>query len=403
MAFALSTCILFLGFLSITAAKVYQPTPVAIHFVENADPNNLMHLRAGLANVRTGSGIAKIAIIGNSKTAGFVGKRQTSFPSYFAARLNAIGIPASTQSVWGNANWGGKQGLANSSLVDYTNEYNAQLTWSSLKNWSAYGINGVQYGTLGGSLISTMGAGGTMSFVPTRTIDQCDVYHVTSPGNGSFAWNFNSDASSVVDSNDVATTFSKVVVRATPSSSNILNISWVSGGNVYFTAIACRQSTSPTVEVYNMGWGASTTTDQYQTTKVWNVPNALRGVAPNLTIIALDTNDYTPGYGPIPLRNYRANLQALITASLKTGDCAIVTEIPSAPSRQSYAVQNQYHAVEHAIAAENNCILFDITNRWGGTYDTMNAFGWYSDNTHGTAEAYSDQGSWMADALMAVN
>jgi hypothetical protein len=388
----------------VAADKFPRPMPRAgsTLWIENADPNNLRHFRAALANVRTGAGIAKIAFIGNSKTAGFIGRRQTSFPSYFAARLNAIGVPATIQSVWGNANYGGGQGLASSTLAGYTSEYNSQLAWSNLTNWSAFGSNGVQYGSLGGSLIAATGSGGTMSFSPAGMIDQCDIYYVAGPGNGSFTWNFNGGQSTTINSNETSTIFTSITISTTAGSSNVLNIAWASGGNIYISAIACRLSSSPSIEVYNMGWGASTTTDQYLTDKAWNVPNALPVVAPSLTVIAMDTNDYTPSYGPIALRTYRANLQGLIAAALQTGDCAIVTEVPSKPSRQSYAIQNQYHAAEHALAARSGCVLFDITNRWGA-YEAMNAVEWYSDNTHGTPAAYSDQGEWIADALMAIN
>lgn len=374
-------------------------------WLQNADSNNLRHWRACLAKVRTAAGSCKVAIIGNSKTAGYVtAGYQQSYPAYFAKRLNAIGVPALYTSWFGNQNYGGDAGGSGSTIVGYTAGFNAAMTWSNTSGWAVYTTTG----TPGGYAPYATTAAGTMSFnlatqAPGQNIDQCDVYTYAAPGSGTLNVNFDGGTNTAINEN-ATSALVKTTLTATAATNHVVNVAWASGGNAYIAAIVCRLSTASNVEVYNMGWGASTTAKWVDASKPWAPAAALPNTyQPDITIIPLDTNDYTSSYN-ISLSQYQTNLQTIITNAKTTGDCVVVAEIPSSSGRAAYPVQNQYHAVEQSLAAANGCLFVDVTDRWGGAYEPMNAFGWYeADGVHAKAAAYSDEGSWLADVLATLN
>lgn len=165
----------------------------------------------------------------------------------------------------------------------------------------------------------------------------------------------------------------------------------------------CRKKNSLSIEIFNWGWGASTTVNQADESAVWTPINMLPRVKPDLTFIALDTNDYTPAYGPVPFKLYRENLSSLARAAHHSGECVIVTEIPSSPERQMYQVQNFYHDIQKQVADAQSCGLLDISRYWSYQYEPMAKKGWYMDTTHGTSAAYEYQGKLAAQWLLSLN
>lgn len=77
----------------------------------------------------------------------------------------------------------------------------------------------------------------------------------------------------------------------------------------------------------------------------------------------------------------------------------MVSEYPSAITRQTLAIQQQYWEVERSLAAANNCLYLNTPPRVGGSYETAPA-GYYFDDTHLKAAGYQPQGEWFADQLM---
>lgn len=391
--------------LALTPAQHLAMRPTIPVRVENATPANLVHWRAALAAVRNGTGTAPVAFIGNSKTVGFNVTRAVSWPYAFCDELNRLGVPCSDDAFFGNDGFGGSGtgGGAGDTLTGYS-AHNPQVTWPSGQNgWLCHSFTS-STGTLGGCLmeVQTIATSGVnLHFDPTDTIDQCDIYHVKNAGVGSLFYNFNGVSPVTVDDSGTPAAVIKSTITTTASNANSLHIGWIGGsGSVFPIGAVCRLTTRKTVEVLDMAWGGSTTTDWVATGKVWSPTTAIASLAPVLTVISYVTNDYTPAYGPVALNTYTTNLQTIITTAKLTGDCAIVTEVPSASSRQTYVIQSQYAAVEHALAALNGCLLIDIGLVWRNAYEPMNVRGWYTDVTHMTAAGYRYEGQLVANALM---
>lgn len=386
-------------------ARAQQTDQGTLPFTQGAIAANLPTWLPALAQVKAGTGSAVVACGGNSKSEGFTGTRQQSVCHYICAQMVTSGVPCTDQSFFGNGGYGGAMntsavGGMGDTITGYTAGHNSQLTWGTIADWQCGSFsNG---GTLGGCLLEGFQNTSNMTFAPGGTIDQCDVYHAAGSGNGTISIDFNGGTATTVNDNTTAAVV-KTTVNTTAGTSKLLNIHRVSGGSIFVIGAVCRNSTVAHVEMDAIGWGASTTTNQNQTLAPYDVVLALPALQPALTIwIGADTNDYTPSYGPVSLSTYLANQQALFAAAKSTGDVLEVTEIPSAPSRQTYAIQNQYHAVEYQVASQFHAPLFDMTREWWSNYDQPNALGWYADTTHGTAAAYNIEGTLIAKTLLAI-
>jgi len=389
----LSCCVV--GFGNAIAAKQSIST-----LQSNGSPSTrikLKHLRAALDRSSPSRRPIRIVTIGNSKTAGNTGKRREAWPDVLAEQLKLAGIQAVTDSWWGNANSGGGQNLRGTTLAKYQS-YDPRLSWTPNTAWQAVSD---QVGGPGGALFRSTAAGATLSFRTERDVDLCEIWLATGPNGGSASASFERGGATRVDTRSAKSGVRKIVLRAKTFAKQI-GIRATTSAPVTVIGAACRQSTSLQVEIYNWGWGASTSGNHTDASKPWTPVNMLRAIAPDVTIIALDTNDYTPTYGPISLPEYRANLRLLADTARWSGDCIIMSEPPSSSSRQSYIVQDQYHVVEREVAAEKQCEFIDVATEWGGTYEVMAAKGWYLDTTHGTADAYRHEGEFVSKAVLAA-
>lgn len=379
------------GVVAVTAAH-----PDAAPWVGNANVATLGHLIAAAARVRSREGFAKIVIIGNSKTAGSTTSRATSWPSYFAATLSRAGVATSDDSWWGNANAGGGARMQGANLKAYS-AYDPRITWPEDGSWS---LANSEAGGPGGALFRSVGNGSAMIFRASMAVDRFDLWIASKSRKDKISVLLDGRRARQVREGRKNGGFLRIALSSA-SPFRVMMIANRSKRPLSIAGGACRILAMPKIAVYNWGWGASTTPEQVDRSTPWTPIEALPVIAPDLTIISLDTNDYTPAYGPVPLDVYRTNLGALISAAKKTGDCLIVPEIPSSSARQSYSVQNSYHKIEHELAEDRGCALVDITAVWGGVYETKAALGWYSDLTHGTAEAYAHEGELIANSLLA--
>jgi len=82
---------------------------------------------------------------------------------------------------------------------------------------------------------------------------------------------------------------------------------------------------------------------------------------PKLTLVALLSNDFA---GSIPVDNYKARLQAIVTRALTTGDVMLMS-LGHRNATSTYP-QKDYADMMRTVADENNIAYLDLFNRWGG-------------------------------------
>jgi hypothetical protein len=322
---------------------------------------NTLNLRAALARVRAGTGICKVACIGDSTTMGafsngvvFAGNKPLAFPFQLAKLLTAKGTPATNDSWFGSGN------VAPATAAGYT-AYNAQVTYP-VAGFAPGAIPG-----LGAFAQASTTSGATLAFTPTMAFDTIDIYFLGGIPAGTFNVNVDGGASLQLVTPSGTHTVQVVTITGVALATHTINIVTTSTNGVFIAGMAVRASATPRVEVYNMGWSAalvSTYAQPTDGTHQYNYFIALPVVAPNLTLIHLTINDIDQA--PTTVAVYQAALQTMITQALVSGDCVIMVGNPG--NKASWvttpSIAAAYQQAIYALGAANNIPVLDITQRW---------------------------------------
>lgn len=137
-----------------------------------------------------------------------------------------------------------------------------------------------------------------------------------------------------------------------------------------------------------MGFSGSQTHNWTASANPYDPLLLLPQLAPDLTIINLGLNDLGNG---IPVSTSIANVQAIITAALKTGDVILVVPNHINPDSSN---EPAYVSSLYGLAQQNNLPLFDLTIVLG-PYSLAQANGFMFDSTHPSGPGYAK----IADGL----
>ncbi|MHB8285785.1 MAG: SGNH/GDSL hydrolase family protein [Caulobacteraceae bacterium] len=369
--------------------------------VFNLDPAKLLKWRRALARQKAALGQAKLAIVGDSTTAGaYSGPtgnslRSGAWPTILAADLVAAGRPASADSVWGDAGvaFGSLSAVGTAGSAAFA-AYDPRVTF---QNSGTVHANSSGTMSLGGSMFYNYATTGTfMTFAPVGAVDAFDVYYATGPSFGSFTASIDGMAASAAVSTAVASGVSKATFAASALGVHTLALAATSTANVYIIGIHGYSTTSPKISILNMGWSSAESTDWATNGTAYNPLSALAYTSPDLTLICLDINDWAKGVTPA---THLTNYQALAAQAKLTGDVALVVGFPSNPASTSYplataATQAAIVAQDYALAASLDCPLVDLTYRFGG-WASANALGEAYNDLHPNNLGYPDIASAM--------
>jgi lysophospholipase L1-like esterase len=239
-----------------------------------------------------------------------------------------------------------------------------------------------------------------LSFNPGVPWDTAEVWYADLNGCGTFTINVDGGAVLATISPNGAGAIKKAqITRALGN--GVLNVARTgAGGQLYIAGMVTYDSTSPKVDVFNLGWSGSIVSD-WTTTSTSYVSLAtppsenLKTVAPDLTVICLTIND--SGFGT-DVNLYKANLQTLVSAALTTGDVVMMSGVPSEASTASVSTQEKYINAALEVALNNNLPFINLTQRWG-SYAISNALGLYTDLQHPLAIGYADVANAVASVL----
>lgn len=358
--------------------------------VFNYAPQQLKKWRAALASVKTGVANARILCIGDSTTFGAYSNGTGSgawnalnYPAQLAARFNSAGINAHSNS------WMG----AGRTITDQL-PFDSRMTTTS--DWTVFTPQGI-----GGFIPCSQSVTGTgyLSFTPTVNVSTFNIFYVQTTTARSFNWNINGGSNTNVSTLN-ATTGLAVATATGTLGANTLNIQYSSGSNyIYINGIEAYDNSKKWVSVINAGWRGSTASSWNQSASLYNPIPAISVVAPNLTLINLSINDWNAGTA---ISTYIANIQAVITAALATGDVILVTANPSQTPFSGDATQSaqqQYVTALYGLAASNNLVLIDLFSRWG-TWTSSNSLGMNYDNLHPNQLGYNDMAQFIANVIV---
>lgn len=378
------------GFLTRTGTGTYSFGP-ALPTYTNFGPTQLPRWRAALARVRTSQGIARIAVTGDSTTAGFgstptngyTGAVASSFPAQLASALNAYKVPAQNNSFFTENGFTTVSG-ATPSVVD------PRLTLGT--GWTSAGAS-----TFGGNSFTSSTASSVFTFAPVGAFNTVDIYYLVASGLGTFT--VNTGGSTLATVNTAGTSAIGKVTVSTGSSAAVGSINIVVSGSsaVFIAGEDAYDSANNKVSVWNQGRVGAGVAFLAATTNGYSWQNALVSTAPDLVICGIGVNDYRTGGSGITLANYITLYQQFISAVTAVSDMVMVIEVPSQITSATAAYQAQFVAAQYALAAANNLPVIDLTQRWV-SWASANGYGYYYNNLHPNAIGYNDVAHSVLDA-----
>ncbi len=334
----------------------------------NFKPSNTRQWRKVLANVRSGTGPAKLACVGDSTTAGqgantgtngLTGACLLSYPTLLAIALNKI-IPAQESSIWGDKN----QGAANYNVFD------PRLVINS--SWAANQTDSVGVGMWKNSADTN-----ALTFTPVQSFDTIDVYDYTNTGFGTFTIDVDGGAPLATVAAGTAGIRKTTVTCA--AGTHAINIKRTGvGTNTFIIGIDAYLSTAPAIHVWNWGNPGAKAANLATVTNLWSYANAIAAIVPDMVLINAGINDESV---PTDLTAYTASIQTIIKSSLAGGGNVVIM-VPTPVSAGSATLANQAALRQTliAIAANNDLPLIDhslrlesylINNGLGQQYDGL--------------------------------
>lgn len=372
----------------LTAAGISSAGGMLSNGVYYTGPEMLTKWWTARDNTRLGVATTKIACIGESTTTGVgsnndlhINNRAGSFPRHLSNLLNASGLFARNDGIFADGNSGANL----TSAIP-------QLTMNS-----GWGID--TSSTVGGFMLINSTTTNTLALTTTLNSDTIDVsYYRTSGSTRGFTMTL--DAGTAITNGTIDANGTNLLTNATRTYTrgvHSINIARDAGG-VRIGWIRFIDSTTPAIEIANMGRGSWRVDEAADDSTPYSPLKGLKLYAPHLTILMWGMNDQTQNRTPA---QYQTALQTLVTAAKLTGDVIIVSSYPRDPSSVSGASYTQaaYAAVDRAVAIANNCVWIDMFTICQ-SYAVGLPLGRYYDPTHFLKLGYALIGQTIANILL---
>ncbi len=334
--------------------------------------------RAAMANAPQAA--ASVVVIGDSITCGTgASSYAVSYQQQLQTLLqNRFGAGSSFTGYYGETSSGG--GFANPNFVK---------TSGAWPDAAQGGLTGRAFSS------SSSGDALTISNVYGTAVE---IYTVNNPNTtGSFSVQIDGGAAQVITQSTTASLATAQVVRNVISMGSLGNhtvrINGPAAGSLYVTGLAGRIG-STGIRYYPFGLTGSRSNDW--SSSVDNRAQGIAAFAPNLFVIAVNTNDFT---FQTPLVTFQANIERLIVAAQAVNsDVLILVENPNGVGVGPIP-QSDYRDVLLGLADTYDCALVDILARWESlAYQA--AQGLSTDTVHPTDLGHSDYFRALLDACV---
>jgi lysophospholipase L1-like esterase len=307
-----------------------------------------------------------VAVLGDSIMAGayatgspWVGARPLSPPSVLAQILSNY-FEINQDSVFGD-----------SSLLVPLGQYDPRMS-ATTNNWNVFSPAG-----LGGQCFrNDTNEESTLSMRTTNSFDTITVRYLQSPGGASFNVRvaggipLGATVSTVGGLDDV------IITRTCPrvTGPNRIDIQREAGaGALPIYSIEASDSTKRRVNIYNWGYGGSSSNDWASVVNVYDPPAMINSESPHLTFICVGVNDALLGTVPA---TYITNMQTLIDNVRVTSDIVLCIPSPVATGSSSAATQFGLYSLLRDLGQKNGVPVCDV-NALFGNYLTGVAAGYY--------------------------
>jgi len=363
--------------------------------IYNFTPANTRKLRKSLGNVIAGSSRARWAVAGSSSVVG-VGTtppnyKAHSFVAYLAEALAKLGIPAQWNSLWGTSGYLDNAGH---------NQADARTTFTA--DWT-----NLAGASLGGNLFTNPAGTGALTTSFVDAYDSIDIWYNRLSGGGIFDALIDTVSQGTTNTNGGAAVLKKSVTGLSLAT-HLLEIKRASGGAVNIVGAEAFNSAAPAINLLNMGWSGSDSSDWASTTASRSPRNALPVIAPDATFLLIGNNDLVAGRSP---SDFVANMTSVIQGAKLSGDAVLIapqfinpatliTSGPSTGQAVGQPAQDAYAAALKQLALDADCPLLNWQARIG-SYAQGVADGAYADDLHVARFVHAPFGRFVAE-LVAV-
>lgn len=375
-----------------------NPQALAADSIINMRPSNMKKLAAALKNLRSGTGPAKIAVIGTSVVAGQGAGNATltdgtnrgwdyAWPKQFAEYLTDLGMPAVCNALCGDNGvtvFGTDQNFA---------DYNPRCVLTA-----PFVVDATKTReTLGGLMFN--GSSGSISWTPPKAFDRVEIYYVRNTAFGGFTVNVNGGANLAISSSSDgvgapvagttvaaagALSMQKVTFNCTKGAdgANTINLVGNNTGGLFISIIDPYDSTSNAIRVYNMGRLGRKMADLLSTgSGPWapglSVGNTGGLFFADMFLVACTINDSNQATAQAA---YSTSVDNLYTYYSPFGDVTFMAEQPSRVGNNNINCE-PYKAVLRLKAAIADIPYIDIHSNWG-SWATANSAGYMLDGSH---------------------
>jgi len=358
----------------IISAGCRQPAKL----LSNYNGLSLSAWKSALANVVSQTGVARIACLGDSTTAGAQAVPTTngfvpnSYPMFLAALF----------ATPNGALFGGQSGDF------FGDKYDGAVAtvWDDRITQTGTWADDAQLGPGGNSWYCAAAASRTMQL--SGTFNTVDAYYLGGAGSQTGVCAVSVNGGATLASLNMATGAVNGVQKQTIALGSLLINPYIT---VTYTSGACDligfdayNSTAPQVKAWNWGWGGSTSTDWSVNTYWLSILNSCVNTGADLTIISLGINDWIAGTGTAA---YSSALTTIASAMLGVGSVIMMTPFPTGTAQASIATQAQYVQAMKNVAVALGIPYIDM-NAIFGSKAQMEADGYGSDPNHPNVAGY---------------
>lgn len=343
--------------------------------ISNFNAQNTQYLRAGLARMRAGTGTFKIAIVGDSTTAGrdavslnsgYAGARPFCVAQLLANLLSSTIVPGRTDGAQADSWFGNPTVGNNAALVAYD-------TRLALTGWVA---GGSSFSGPGGQALESTTNGALLAFTPASIFDTLDVFWDRQTSGGSFTVNVDGGSTLQTISTAGTTAYMKTTITGITRGTHTINATTTSTSDTQISGMAVRDSTIPRAEVYNLGVDGITCANYNTVFSGHGMAIGIPILAPDVTFINLTINDKNSN--PFPAI-FGVNMQSIIANPVASGNVILVIGTPISSANQTNGVGAFYDNLIYQLAASNNFPVIDLGQRWV-SYAAANAVMPYNDS-----------------------
>lgn len=323
----------------------------------NPAPDKLPSWQIGKRAVATNTADTYLLCWGTSHFTGTnpsTNTKATSWPTVLASLLTSAGIPAVSDSNFGNGSQTPNAGVST---------YDSTVTFSS-------GITG--FGAQPGGVGLRMQSTATIDKAVTRFTDTFTIYAKRVTGTPQITVSLTGGGSATtftMAANDNIQTFTITVPRL---ENNSFRIAWTSG-DFYIIGWIPSDTQSRVVQIINGGMTGNLAANA----NAADVLAVVTAIAPSLTIYGFATNDWFAGTN---ITTYRTTTLSNIATAQASGDVLLLTD-PSS-SATTYATQALYNTAQIGCFEQVGLDTIDLFGEMQGGYAAWNGNAYYADTIH---------------------